>query len=84
MRFDLADTFVAMLQEWFEELRVQAPRAGLERNLFLQRADLADAARLIRDVDCSLFALGPLHGAAYAAERIEVVIDGRNAELDRL
>jgi hypothetical protein len=37
---------------------------------------------LVRDVDRDVFAAGALHGAADAAEGVEVLVEGGDADLD--
>ena len=59
--------------------------ARLERDLLRQRAHGTVAARLVADVDGHrLAALGAPHGARDAAERVEVRVDGGDAEFDRI
>ena len=83
VRLDLAHAFIAMLQHALVPFGIEHARARLERDLLGQRAHLALAARLIADIDRNAVPVARLHGAADAAESVEVVVDGRDAELDR-
>jgi transglutaminase-like putative cysteine protease len=48
---DLAHAFEAVLEHALVPLRIEHARAGLQRDLLLQGADLAAAGGLVRDVD---------------------------------
>jgi hypothetical protein len=83
MRLDLAHALVAVLEHALVPFRVEHAGAGLQRDLLAEGADLAFAAGLVADVDRHLLRRrGALHGAADAAEGVEVVVDGGDAELD--
>ena len=84
--FDLAHALVAVGEHALVPLRVQHAGAGFERHLFGERAHRAFAARLVADVhrrDRGGVAFGllrALHGAADATQRVEVGVDGRDAQ----
>jgi hypothetical protein len=84
MRLDLAHAFGAMLQQRLEELGVQAARPRFQRDLVLQRAHLAGAARLVADIDRRILpAARALHRAGDAAQRVEVMVHRGDAQFDR-
>ena len=72
-----------MAQQAFLPDRVEDAGARFERHLFLQGPHLASALRLITDVNGRRRAtLGTGDGAADAAQCVDILIDGCDAELD--
>src|SRR3569623_3053247 len=82
MRFDLANAFVAMGEQRFVPYRIERSRARFQRDLFGERTNRALAPGLVADIDGRRLAPRALHRTADAAERIEIMIDGGDTELD--
>ena len=80
----MAHALVAMLQHAFVPLGVQHAGAAFKCHLVGQRADDAGATGLVADIYRHGAAALLFRRAADAAERVEVMIDGGDAELDRL
>ena len=84
VRLDLAHALVAVLEHALVPFRIEHAGAGLQRHLLGERAHRAFAAGLVADIDRR--AAPPLarsHRAADAAQRVEIMVDGGDAELDR-
>jgi hypothetical protein len=89
VHLDLAHAFVAVLEHAFVPLGVEHAGAGFQRHLLVQRAhgaaaDAVGSGRRCTPAATCAAALGALDGAADAAQRVEVGVDGGDAELDRV
>ena len=84
LRLNHAHALMAVLKQPFEPFRVQTARTGFQRDLIFQRAHLARAAGLIADENRRfLTAFGAFDRTRNAAQRVEVMIDRGDAQLDR-
>ena len=84
LRLDLPDALVAVRQKRLVPFRIERPRARFERDLLGECPHRAVTARLVPDIDGRASAACAAHRTADAAERVEIVIDGGDAELDRI
>ncbi len=83
--FDLPHALVAVLQHALVPFRVEHTRAGFERDLLAQRANLALPARLVAKCRSARHARPRARrGAPHAAETVEVMVDAGDAEFDAI
>mmetsp|Transcript_23767 Transcript_23767/g.42676 ORF Transcript_23767/g.42676 Transcript_23767/m.42676 type:complete len:333 (+) Transcript_23767:2924-3922(+) len=83
MGLDLAHAFGTMFQQALEKFRVQRPRPRFQRHLILEGADLGRPARLVPDIDRRVGPARSFHRTGNAAQRVEIMVDGGHAQLDR-
>ena len=83
MNFDLTDALIAMFEHALVPLRVKHSGTGLQGHLLAQRSNRGGAFGLVANVDRRCLAtLGHFDRLSDTTQGVEVVIDGRDPELD--